>query len=341
MKATEDELKDIVFSIFSNDAKFSYEDWNFVLDKVSINTVFYLKKTVDYYVSYYHEQNSLNLSIVLYENKNPVGIFPLMVHGKEIKTISSNGVEILEPLFIRNIGRKVKKRIEQKLIFLIASLAKKLEINEYHLTNLPQGTLSEWFLSWIEYSYNSFVTYHMMVDLSLPIEEIRFKFRKSYKPLINKGMREWRIDVYERISSSLFNNFRLLHLEASGRTTRPIESWDIQKNQINSGEAFLITVSDDKSNMVGGGLFTYTRDIGVYSIGAYRRELFDKPIGHPVQMKAIDLLKRKGCKWYEIGQKYTKSDPMSPSKKEISISYFKEGFSTNIEPKIHLKVKTN
>ena len=130
MKIIENELKDIIFSIFPNEAKLSYEDWNYVLNKASFNTVFHSKKTVDYYVSYYHEQNSLNLSIVLYENKNPVGIFPLMVHGKELKTVSSNGFEILEPIFIKNIGRKVKNHLAAGTILKVRHLDTSYLVNE-------------------------------------------------------------------------------------------------------------------------------------------------------------------------------------------------------------------
>ena len=88
-----------------------------------------------------------------------------------------------------------------------------------------------------------------------------------------------------------------MHLEEAGRQTRSDESWDIQRNQILNDEAFLVTVRDEK-DLVGGGFFTHTRDIGMYSVGAYKRNLFDKPIGHAVQMTAIEKLKEIGCSSY-------------------------------------------
>ncbi len=333
------ELKNIIKNILPLDATFKLDDWDFVINNAHEVSVFHLKKTVDYYVSYYQEHDSYNLSCVLYENKKPVAIFPLFIYGKENKIISSNGVEIIEPLFVNNIGRKAKKRIESKLILVVLELAKDLNIGQCQFTNTVQNKLSNWYINWIEYANKSFITYHMMVDLSLSVDAIRLEFRRRFRPLVNKGLKEWRVEVYEKVSSDLFDKFRALHYEVSERTTRPIESWNIQQDQINSGEAFLVTVSDDKSNMVGAGLFTYTQDIGTYSVGAYRRELFDKPIGHPVQMKAIETLKNKGCKWYEIGQKHCQLDRIRPTEKELSISHFKEGFATSISPRIHLTVE--
>jgi len=61
---------------------FHDDNWNEIL-KNSINypSVFHLLNTVRYYVSYFGESNSINLSIILYDNgQQPVGIMPLMVH---------------------------------------------------------------------------------------------------------------------------------------------------------------------------------------------------------------------------------------------------------------------
>ena len=73
-------------------------------------------------------------------------------------------------------------------------------------------------------------------------------------------------------------------------------------------------------------------------MGVYTRELFDKPLGHAVQMKAIETFKKNGLKWYEIGQKHLKIDKIPATEKELSISHFKEGFATHIVARQHLVV---
>ena len=48
-----------------------------------------------------------------------------------------------------------------------------------------------------------------------------------------------------------WSDFRTLHKHVAGRVTRPIESWDIQKNAIKAGDAFLVYVSNSEGKMVG------------------------------------------------------------------------------------------
>jgi len=57
-----------------------------------------------------------------------------------------------------------------------------------------------------------------------------------------------------------------------------------------------------------------------------------------MQMKAIEALKEKGCKWYEVGQRHYKNDEIKPTEKELSISHFKEGFATHRTIRPHLIV---
>lgn len=333
-----------LFQIIENmipDSNADIKAWQSVLDRHEVTpSVFHLFNTVEYYVAYFSKNRSLNLSFVIYNNKEPVGVMPLMVHkdahGKWV--LSSNGVEIVEPIFIPTLARKVKKRLESKLSELICSLSSRLDIRDCQLTNMEYRQLSGWYLMWAENAQEVFSTHHLLVDLSLPLEEIRLKFRKSFKPLINMGLREWKVEVHESVSEEIFDRFKGLHREVAGRSTRSTESWNEQKRQIGSLESFLVTVSDACGDMVGAALFAYSSYQGLYCVGAYKRELFDKPIGHAVQMKAIETLKKNGVLWYEIGQKHLKIDKISPTDKELSISHFKQGFSTHVIARQHLVV---
>jgi FemAB family protein len=299
-----------------------------------------LLNTVHYYIAYFSKESAVNLSMVLYDNKQAVGVMPLMAHKNEQSewVLSSNGVEIVEPIFSQSLARKVKKRLESQLAELIYTLSSKLDIRFCQFTNIEYRQLSGWYLMWAEKSSEVFSTHHLLVDLSLSLEEIRLKFRKSFKPLINKGLREWKIEVHEQVSEDLFDRFRLLHKEVAGQSTRPIESWNEQKKQIDLLESFLVTASDTQDQMVGAGLFTYSSYQGLYCVGVYKRELFDKPLGHAVQMKAIETLKKRGAYWYEIGQKHLRIDKTPATDKELSISHFKEGFATHVIARQHLIV---
>ena len=103
-----------------DDVSFNLVDWGEVLDKSSDVSVFHLKSTVDYYSSYFE---GVNLSFILYENKMPIGIFPLFVHKKENNWfLSCDGNNLIKPLFINNIAKKAKKREKQilEIIYYIA-----------------------------------------------------------------------------------------------------------------------------------------------------------------------------------------------------------------------------
>ena len=73
----------------------------------------------------------------------------------------------------------------------------------------------------------------------------------------------------------------------------------------------------------------------------YKRDLFDKPIGHAVQMIAIKQLKDLGCKTYLLGEKAVALSSNVSSKKEASISHFKEGFAGYVFAQPHLEISLN
>ena len=335
---TKDQITHIVRNIVPESST-DIDAWKLVLDQYkAIPSIFHLLNTVQYYVAYFSQNKSINLSLVVYNNKQPVGVMPLMAHQNENNkwVLSSNGVEIVEPIFIPTLARKVKKRLESQLVELVDTLSDSLNIKCNQFVNMEYGQMSSWYLMWAERANKAFSTHHLLVDLSLSLEEIRLKFRKSFKPLINKALREWKVEVHKSVSKETFDRFRLLHKEVAGQSTRSIESWNEQKKQIDLLESFLVTISNAQDQMIGAGLFTYSSYQGLYCVGAYKRELFDKPLGHAVQMKAIETLKRKGLHWYEIGQKHLKIDRLPATNKELSISHFKEGFSTQIIARQHL-----
>ena len=308
-------------------------NWQNVLDNCSIVPSFlYLQSMIEYYVSYYDKNDAINLSFVLYNNKEPVGVMPLIVskNDKQEWVLSSNETEIIEPLFRKSLAPKVKKRLEKELQYLILDITKQLDIRKCQFVNVNLLNVSNWYLMWAKMAKEVFSTHHIFVNLSLSLQDIHLKFRKSFKPLVNKGLREWKVEVHEKVSNELFDSFRLFHKSEAGRVTRSNESWQIQKKQINSGESFLVLVKSKEDSLVGGGLFTYSRDKGFYSVGVYKRELNNTPLGHIVQMKAIETLKKNNVLWYEIGQKYLEIDRRKPNKKELLISHFMEGFASDI-----------
>lgn len=208
---TKDQISHIVHSVVP-DSSTDIDAWKLVLDQHKTTpSIFHLLNTVQYYVAYFSQNKSINLSLVLYNNKQPVGVMPLMAHQNKSNqwVLSSNGVEIVEPIFVPTLARKVKKRLESQLIELVDTLSDSLNIKRNQFVNMEYGQMSDWYLMWAERANKIFSTHHLLVDLSLSLEEIRLKFRKSFKPFINKALREWKVEVHEEVSKEMFDKFRL------------------------------------------------------------------------------------------------------------------------------------
>ena len=123
--------------------------------------------------------------------------------------------------------------------------------------------LSNWFLLWLERADKDFITYQLAIDLQQSAESIKLDFRKSYKPLVNKALKDWDVKVCEENVDEVFEEFKDLHFEAAGKQTRSKESWDIQRKQIENNEAFLVSVRDG-SLLIGAGFFNFS--IGMINI---------------------------------------------------------------------------
>ena len=329
-------IKNNLLKDFQN-LSYNLSNWNDVLDSSSEVTVFHLKSSVEYYSRYF---NGEDISFVILESNKPLCIFPIFAYQNQDEwIITSNELGLIAPLFVEDISKKLKKRLESQIEEIVDIISHKLNIKKITVFE-HSNHLSNWYLNWLRRAASDFITYQIAVDLQNTIENIRLGFRKSYKPLVNKALKEWNVEICNNNIEEVFEEFKALHLEVAGRQTRNEQTWNIQKEQIKNNEAFLVTVRDG-FNLIGGGLFIYSRDLGLYSVGAYKRELFEKPIGHAVQMIAIKKLKEIGCKQYLLGSKATNLSVQTSSSKELSISYFKEGFASYLYAQPHLEVIMN
>ncbi len=128
----------------------------------------------------------------------------------------------------------------------------------------------------------------------------------------------------------------MLHAAVAGRVTRTLESWQLQHAALTNDEGFLIVLRDAGGRMVGAGYFMCSADEGIYAVAAYDRNLFDKPLGHVVQFRAIEELQRRGCRWYRIGTRCYPCDEPAPNAKELAIATFKQGFASHVIPSFQL-----
>ena len=325
--------------LHSKKRKEALSDWRQTTKKIAYLPVDYSAPVIDYQIEYF-SGNGLackDISLVLMHDNSPCGLWPLSAtfEADGRWRIGSNGAAVLPPLFVAGLARKSVKSVTASCFKLLVSLCAHIGQPSFDCAEPFSGGegLSVWHDQLMQGNAKVKLRHDLFIDLSGSLVEIKSGFRKSYKSLITSGSKLWKIQVITVADPQQWDEFRALHRTISGRVTRSEKSWLLQHDAIVSGDAFFVCLRDDAENMVGGGFFNVTEHEGFYTVGAYDRSLFDKPLGHVVQYHAIEEMKIRGLKWYKLGPRFYPSDIPSPSDKEITISQFKQGFASHIFPR--------
>ena len=317
--------------------KDNIKGWNNIITNFSYTPVAYTNKSIEYenYYSFDNSEEYLDISIIISLNNKSVGIWPLTIsHKKDNFQLTSQGQSILPPLFLEEINKKERKKLVLKCynslnFFFNEYNIDKIKSNEIFLDKQIHS-ISEWHRLFLDNKAKITINYTMFACLSGGIDKYRKSLRKSYKPLINQGLKIWKVKKLFNDNKSIWTDFKELHYRVSSGKTRSEKTWQRQYDSIIIGEAFLIYLLNDTGEMIGGGYFTLSQNEAVYSIGAYDRKLFDKPIGHVIQYEAIQEFIKRNIDWYKIGMLTNYEGEVSA--KDKSIQVFKNGFASHIIP---------
>ncbi len=230
-----------------------------------------------------------------------------------------------------------KSQVSKKLSSLILEYLRKLAngnlIRLYYNPFLAYqiGSTDEMkFSSREEFSYK--------IDLDQSLQEIRGGFRKSYKSLVNSCIKriEYLYVDKRNPDNGAFNEFREFHAKTAGKLTRSLRSWELQRELISNGDAFLIN-GYYQNKLVSSSYFLGTKEI-YYGVAVYDREMMSQNIslGHGSIYKAIEYLKDLGAKSLNLG--YWETDT-ELTEKEQHIQNFKRGFTISLNVKNILIIK--
>ncbi len=311
--------------------------WNNVLLHCSYVPVTYTNSSIDFQFRYQQGHGGVwnDISIIINWDNKPVALWPLSLsknHG--VYRLSSHGLPVLPPLFASYCSNKVRQRVINYCLELAQMLGEKTGIATWESAEsfLDMVGLSPWHIISRGHGATCTTTVDLFIDLRQGMVEIKAGFRKSYKSLVSSGLRHWKVCVLDSADENVWQRFQELHFKVAGRKTRSDETWNVHHRDIADQRAFLVYLVNADGEMDGGGFFNFTRDEGLYSVAAYKRELFDKPLGHLVQYRAIEEFKRRGVRWYKLGERPFRSDSPRPTDKEIAIGYFKHGFASHDFP---------
>jgi FemAB family protein len=321
------------------------EDWRGAWRALPARPVAYSASMIDYQHAYLEGAAGWRVSdasLTLINDGRPCGLWPLTLGGLDAPALTSQGEPIAQPIFVAGVSRRTTKRIVAECLDWLDRAAALLNQSavlccEHPRPGFADEGLSEFYLRARRGgARTSHIRHDMYVDLRPQINEIRATWRKSYRPLVMAGLRAWTVRVMDADSADrlVWDAFRQLHRRVAGRVTRTAHTWNLQWRMIVDGEALLVSLADDRGRMVGGGFFQMTDGEALYSVAAYDRDLFDKPLGHVVQARAIEEFKRRGLAWYKLGVHKFPGDEDRPSPEELSIGMFKQGFSSHLFAKI-------
>ena len=314
--------------------------WRQVLALASLDNCISDIESIDYYIEYFKDKSNFeSLSSVVFQNSQPIAVFILEIanEGKN-KVVTSNGGNITSPIYLKDLSKKMIKKINESLHSAISEFRK--ESFEYCFEyELNENGCSDWYLNLVtKYSVKEIV-HNLYVDLSFPLEDIKRNFRKSFRPLVNRGVELWDVKIIDYESSDIdeqFITFRDFHSLVAGYKSRSNKSWALQADMVKVGKAFVVSIFDN-DELIGFGFFPKNGTHCVYAVGVYDRNKFSQPLGHVVQFKAIEYMKKIGVKKYLLGIRFFSAQQRLASEKEINISHFKEGFANLMLPAIVFK----
>jgi hypothetical protein len=151
-----------------------------------------------------------------------------------------------------------------------------------------------------------------IIDLSVPLEKLWADVRKSYRHII----RDSSITVTEERDDDTRQLCQDLHQYASGRVTRPSDSWVCQDCFVLADDA-LWFVAREGPTVLGFAYVLQWKDYAYYASAAN----LAPNVSHPIQWAIIKHLKELGVKYYEMGHQGG-----SVSEKESNIEFFRRGF---------------
>jgi hypothetical protein len=167
-----------------------------------------------------------------------------------------------------------------------------------------------------------------VLDISPSPEELQRELHPKHRRSLTKaaeGAVEVRIHDSESADAAAFNAYQALHRKASGRDTRPPQTWDLQREWIASGQGLLVCAELDGA--IAGCIYVIRYGDGAYYASAANDPDADVPLGHFLNWHAILRLRELACRRYELGLLQQGVLPHDPaSSKELGIARFKRRF---------------
>ncbi len=316
--------------IFQHD---QYKEWNNFISSENLNLWPYTRE----FQCQCGLKKIKDLSFVIIENGNVLAICPLYLSSKgQYNEFSDDSGYLRSPLVSFGLSEKKRGKIYDYIFTTIDTLAYDYKVAKSMYMFDPQPDY-RYYNIFLIYNYINTSLLTQIIDLSKTEEELRVDLRKSYKSLINKGLKTYNFYVMTKDNADyeIHEQYRITHIKAAGRETRSKETFDLQFEQLKAGQATLLCALFE-DNFVQFNYFNHYYNYVYYASAADDPNFSiacKVPIGHGIIAYAIKHFKQINYKYFELGWQYYGNQLFDyPSEKEKLISYFKRGCGGSLYP---------
>tara|TARA_B100000029_G_scaffold195241_1_gene193364 strand:- start:1293 stop:2306 length:1014 start_codon:yes stop_codon:yes gene_type:complete len=326
---------------------FDKNSWNNVLESMEGNLHLCTWQSLEYYSAF---KNIRNVSFIVKEENQIKAMVPLAVNKNKQNLLSFNEGFIFLPVFKYDIKKSLRKKIYDfifehiKLNFNKYKIVKFLSLPvNFHRNKVNISSKNQFELLSKKPKIN--IQNTLIQNLKKSTSELENQMSKYHLKNINKTSKmniEFKIfnkDTSTDILSKEFENFKKLHFLSAGRSTRPIKTWKLMETQVkdNLGDLFSLRYEGKAISYLFCGRYKdFSWGWSQVNLRKYEKKVMPR---HVLEWKAMLYYKNMKQSYYEIGIRYHEHEKFKPTKKELSISEFKEKYGSDSYPRSELSIR--
>jgi hypothetical protein len=144
----------------------------------------------------------------------------------------------------------------------------------------------------------------MRVDLTPPLEEIRKKLHSRWRSYLRNAEKNG-YKVVEGASVELYETFLVLYRQMMERkqfeTTVDVEEFKQLQQALPNPLKFHVLVCQKEHNPLNALVISHVGESAIYLLAATGEEGLKERGAHLLQWRAVEWLKERGCRWYDVG----------------------------------------
>lgn len=299
---------------------------------------------MDYVIHYRPEYKPSQMSFFVKEDNKFIAACPLVSEEHDgIKEFSFSGFGSPVPALLNGLPARGRKKTQDFIFEYIDSQVKSMGIKKASFRFSP---LAPGFIGMklppanylLKYGYLDAAFNTQILDISLPIEELKSNVRKGHKSNISNMSGALEVGVFDNasISRQVYDLYCELHHKDAGRVTRPQKTFDLMFDWIKMDKAVLVGAKlKGKEQYAGFAYFMKYKNGAYYGSACSDPDLKELYIAHFILWEAVKWLKQGDTRFLEIGwQYYAPTFHYPATEKECAISKFKRGFGGEQVPQI-------